>query len=142
MKKFVEKYPTEVYGYEWTFNNSKVIDTLKKDSIAVPDALKLFEFSAKDTTKFKKQYISSASYLAIYYANDAKDKEKAIEYLKKWQEADAVNADNIQKNIDILQKTNSRPIKGGPAPKQAGSKPAPSKPSPSVKPKTQAVKKN
>jgi len=134
--KFVEKYPTEVYGYEWTFNNSKVIDTLKKDSIAVPDALKLFEFSAKDTTKFKKQYISSASYLAIYYANDAKDKEKAIEYLRKWQEADAVNADNIQKNIEILQKANSRPIKGGgPGPKQAGSKPTPSKPSPSVTPK-------
>jgi Flp pilus assembly protein TadD len=135
---FIQKYPDEVYGYEWVFNNSKVIDTLKKDSIAVPDALKLFDFSAKDTTKFKRQYISAASYLAIYYANDAKDKDKAIEYLKKWQEADTANAEAIQKNIDILQKGG----KSSPGPRsnsgqRAGSKPSPnSKPSSTVKQST------
>jgi Flp pilus assembly protein TadD len=75
--KMIEKYPDQVYGYEWALNNARLIDTVKKDSIAVPDALKLFDFSSKDTAKFKKQYISSASYLAIYYANDAKDKEMA-----------------------------------------------------------------
>ncbi|HEX5652364.1 MAG TPA: tetratricopeptide repeat protein [Chitinophagaceae bacterium] len=128
---FIQKYPDEVYGYEWVFNNSKVIDTLKKDSIAVPDALKLFDFSAKDTTKFKRQYISAASYLAIYYANDAKDKDKAIEYLKKWQEADTANAEAIQKNIDILQKSGkSSPGPRGNSTPRAGSK----KPSPNSKP--------
>jgi tetratricopeptide (TPR) repeat protein len=100
----VEKYPAEVYGYEWVFNNSKIIDSTKQDSLAVPDALKLEEFSVKDTTKFKKQYISATSYLALYYANTAGDKEKAIEYLKKWQNVDPINRENIQKNIDILSK--------------------------------------
>ena len=100
----VEKYPAEVYGYEWVLNNSKIIDSTKQDSIAVPDALKLEEFSVKDTAKFKKQYISATSFLALYYANIAGDKDKAIEYLKKWQNVDPANRENIQKNIDILSK--------------------------------------
>lgn len=104
--KFQEKYPAEVYGYEWALNASKIIDTVKVDSIAVPDALKLLEFAEKDTAKYKKQYISGSSFLAIYYANKAGDKDKAIEYLKKWQLVDPVNRESIQKNIDILSKTN------------------------------------
>ena len=37
------------------------MDSLKQDSIAVPDALKLLEFSEKDTAKFKKQYLAAAA---------------------------------------------------------------------------------
>jgi hypothetical protein len=124
----VEKYPTEIYGYDWAFNNARLIDTVKKDSIAVPDAIKLFDFSAKDTSKFKKQYITSASYLAGYYANDANDKAKAIDYLKKWQAVDTANALNIQKNIEILQRPpagNRTNPRGNSAPKPAGNKPSP-----------------
>ncbi|HEV7780403.1 MAG TPA: tetratricopeptide repeat protein [Chitinophagaceae bacterium] len=105
----IDKFPDQVYGYEWAFNNSRLSDTTKKDSIAVPDAIKLFDFANKDTAKFKKQYISAASFLAIYYANDAKDKEKAIDYLKKWQLVDVANAENIQRNIDILMKAPAKP---------------------------------
>ena len=107
--RFTEKYPEEVFGWEWKFNNAKIIDSVKQDSIALPDALKLLEFSEKDTTKFKKQYISAASFLALYYANKANDKVKAIEYLKKWQNMDPVNKEAIQKNIDILLKAMIRP---------------------------------
>lgn len=110
--KMIEKYPDEVYGYEWALNNSKIIDSTKQDSIAVPDALKLEGFSVKDTAKFKKQYISATSYLALYYANIAGDKDKAIEYLKKWQLVDPVNRESIQKNIDILSK--AQPKSGTP----------------------------
>lgn len=102
--RFAEKYPDEVFGWEWKLNNSKIIDSTKQDSIAVPDALKLLSFSEKDTVKFKKQYISAASFLALYYANKAGDKIKAIEYLKKWQNMDPANKEAIQKNIDILSK--------------------------------------
>lgn len=102
--RFSEKYPDEVYGWEWKLNNAKIIDSTKQDSIAVPDALKLLEFSQKDSVKYQKQYISAVSFLAIYYANKAGDKEKAIEYLKKWQNIDPANKDAIQKNIDILSK--------------------------------------
>jgi TolA-binding protein len=106
--KFADKYPDEVYGWEWKLNNSKIIDSTKQDSIAVPDALKLLEFSQRDSTKFQKQYISATSFLALYYANKAGDKEKAIEYLKRWQAMDPVNKDAIQKNIDILSKAMMR----------------------------------
>ncbi len=106
--RFAEKYPEEVFGWEWKLNNAKIIDSTKQDSIALPDALKLLEFSEKDTAKFKKQYISAASFLALYYANKAGDKVKAIEYLKKWQTMDPVNKDAIQKNIDILSKASMR----------------------------------
>lgn len=105
---FAEKYPDEVYGWEWKLNNAKIIDSTKQDSIAVPDALKLIEFAQRDTVKFQKQYISAASFLALYYANKVGDKEKAIEYLKKWQNMDPVNRDAIQKNIDILSKASMR----------------------------------
>ena len=106
--RFTEKYPDEVFGWEWKFNNAKIIDSVKQDSIALPDALKLLEFSEKDTAKYKKQYISAASFLALYYANKANDKVKAIEYLKKWQNMDPVNKEAIQKNIDILLKAGIR----------------------------------
>jgi Tfp pilus assembly protein PilF len=127
--KMIEKYPAEIYGYEWAFNNSRLLDTLKKDSIAVPDALVLYEKSALDTAKFKKQYISATSFLAGYYANDANDKDKAIEFLKKWQAVDTANALNIQKNIEILQRApGTKPTtnpRGNASPKQNGQKPGP-----------------
>ena len=142
--KMQELYPDQVYGFEWAFNVARITDTLRKDSIAVPDAMKLFDFSNKDTAKFKKQYISSASFLAIYYANDAKDKEKAIDFLKKWQLVDVANAENIQKNIDLLMKAPAtRP--GTPPAKGTGKaqSPAPSaKKTITTKTKTTAATKN
>jgi hypothetical protein len=43
--------------------------------------------------------------MATYYANVAKDKDKAIEYLKRLlQVSDPANKEAIQKNIDILSR--------------------------------------
>lgn len=108
-KEMEKRFPDQVYGYEWVFNNSRIIDTVKKDSIAVPDAMQLLDFSNKDTSKFRKQIISAASFLSIYYANDTKQYDSAIVYLKKWQSLDTANSENIQKNIDILTKASSNP---------------------------------
>ncbi|MBS1919189.1 MAG: tetratricopeptide repeat protein [Bacteroidetes bacterium] len=90
--KIQNKFPDEIYGYEMAWNNSRIIDSTKKDSIAVPDALKLFDFSQKDTVKYKKQYLNSAGFLATYYANDAKDATKALEYINKMLTVDPTNA--------------------------------------------------
>lgn len=122
-----DKWPNQVYGYDWVYNNSRLLDTVKKDSIAVPDALKLYDFAVTDTSKYKKQIISAASFLAIYYANDAKDKTKAIEYLKKWQAADVANYDNIQKNIEILEASPTRKPASTTTPAK-GTKPTSTKP--------------
>lgn len=43
-----DKYPDQVYGYDWAFRISAITDTVKIDSIAVPDAMKLYEFAQKD----------------------------------------------------------------------------------------------
>jgi hypothetical protein len=128
-----EKYADQVYGYEWAYNNSVAVDTVKKDSIAVPDALKLYEFAQKDTAKYRKQYINSIRYLAAYYINDAKDKEKSLEYFNKWLEADAANATTIQSYIDQIKKM--------PATKASSTRNGTNKPGPAAKPQTGATGK-
>lgn len=126
----IEKFPDQVYGYEWAYNNSIAImtDTLRsdtarktyKESTGIPDVLKLYEFSNKDTAKFKKQYINSVRYLAAYYINEAKDKDRSLEFFRKWLEADPANASTIQEYINQIEKMPSRP----PAPKNGTPKPA------------------
>jgi tetratricopeptide (TPR) repeat protein len=125
----IKKYPDEVYGYEWAYNNSIALatDTTKKipqDSIGLPDALNLYQFSSKDTTKFKKQYINAVKYLAAYYINEAKDKEKSLEFFGKWQAADPENAESIQQFIDQIKKMPDTPKTNNPKP---GSAPPPLK---------------
>lgn len=126
----IEKFPDQVYGYEWAYNNSIAImtDTLRsdtarktyKESTGIPDVLRLYEFSNKDTAKFKKQYINSVRYLAAYYINEAKDRDRSLEFFKKWLEADPANASTIQEYINQIEKMPSRP----PAPKNGTPKPA------------------
>lgn len=112
----IQKYPQQVYGYEWSFNNAMAIDTVRKDSIAVPDALRLNEFSATDTVKFRKQYISSVRYLAAYYINDARDREQALVYFRKWLVIDPANSATIQGYIDQIEKSATQPAPRSGAP--------------------------
>ncbi|MEO5562148.1 MAG: tetratricopeptide repeat protein [Chitinophagaceae bacterium] len=133
-KTMAEKYPEQQFGWEWKYNNAILIDTVKKDSIAVPDALTWLTFAQKDTVKFGRQISSTSYFLATYYQD--KDKTKAIEYLKIMKAAtkDPATQENIQKNIDLLSKP--------PAPvrQQAPAKPKPGTPPAGTKPKT-TVKK-
>ena len=112
----VREFPDQVYGYEWAFNASVALDTVHKDSIAVPDAIQLMGFAEKDTAKYRKQYISSVRFLAAYYINEAKDKDKSLEYFRKWKEIDVANADKIQEYINQIENMPSTP-RGKPAPK-------------------------
>ncbi len=131
-----DKFADQIYGYEWAFNNSQIIDTVRKDSIAVPDAIKLHDFSFQDTVKYKKQYISASRFLGGYYINDAKDKEKSLIYFQKWHDSDTANAVKIQEYIDQIRKMPAAgtkpattPAKGGTTPaKTTGNKPSALKP--------------
>ena len=111
-KVVVEKFPDQPFGWEWMFNNANVLDTVKKDSIALPAAEKLLAFAQKDTVKYAKQISSSSYFLATYHLEKG-DKAKAIGYLKIMMNASADPAvkQSIQKNIDDLSKPT-------PAPKQ------------------------
>jgi tetratricopeptide (TPR) repeat protein len=102
-QKMIEKYPTEIYGYTWKLNNYKILDSTFEHNQAVPAAQQLLEFAQKDTAKYKKDYLGAAGFLVSYYANQAKDREKAIEYLKKMLEVDPGNED-LKHNLEILQK--------------------------------------
>ncbi|MBL7757969.1 MAG: tetratricopeptide repeat protein [Chitinophagaceae bacterium] len=119
-----EKFPDQIYGWEWKLRNSLVIDTVKRDSIAVPDALSLLEFVKGDTVKYGPQ-ISLATYpLAMYY-NDKGETDKAVEYLKLMKSAttDPARRESIEKNIQALsaQMQKQKPSAGGAAPKTSGS---------------------
>lgn len=136
----IEKYPDQVYGYEWAFNNSNAVDTVKKDSIAMPDALKLYDFTQKDTAKFKKQYLTSVRFLSTYYINQAKDKEKSLEFFKKWLEVDPANATAIQEYIKQIEKMQIKPASTPPKSNPVPAKPVKTKNKSAVIKKT-AVKK-
>jgi hypothetical protein len=112
--KMEEKFPQEVFGFEWAYNNSiayisdtTIVDTARKAyqaTTGAPDALKLYEFAQKDTVKHKKHYINAVRFLAAYYINEAKDKQKSLEFFRKWLEADVANAATIQQYIDQIEK--------------------------------------
>lgn len=135
----INQFPDQVYGYEWAFNASVPIDTVKKDSIAVPDAMRLMAFAEKDTAKYKKQYISSVRFLAAYYINEAKDRDKSLEYFRKWLAADVDNREAIQSYIDQIEKAPRTTPKGKPAPKPANTGKSTSKANDSTK--SSSVKK-
>lgn len=119
-----DKFPDQIYGWEWKLRNSLVLDTVKRDSIVVPDALSLLEFVKGDTLKYGPQ-ISLATYpLAMYY-NDKGETDKAVEYLKLMKSAttDPARRESIEKNIQALsaQMQKQKPSAGGSAPKPSGS---------------------
>ncbi|MFC0775322.1 tetratricopeptide repeat protein [Terrimonas alba] len=109
-KVVAEKFPDQPFGWEWMFNNANVLDTVKKDSIALPAAEKLLAFAQKDSVKYAKQISSSSYFLATYHLEKG-DKAKAIDYLKIMMNASADPAvkQSIQKNIDDLSKPTPAP---------------------------------
>jgi len=130
-----DKYADQMFGYDWAFKNSSLVDTVKRDSIALPDAVKLYDFSLTDTTKYKKQYISSVRFLAGYYINTAKNKDSALTYFQKWHDSDTANAVTIQGYIDQIKKmTPTKP------PAKGNTKTGSPKPAAIIKPKTKTTK--
>lgn len=109
------KFNTMNYGYLFTHLNSKIFDSTNAKNIAVPDAEKLIAYSKTDTSKDATKNIFTASwFLANYYNDVAKDKAKAIEYLKVSKDAieDPAAKESIQSSIESLQKSMVKP-KGG-----------------------------
>jgi hypothetical protein len=119
-----QKWPDQMFGYEWRFNAALVLDTVKKDSIMIPAAMSLLEFSLKDTAKYFRQ-ISNSSYRIALYHNEKDDRAKAVEYLRIMKSAtkDTAQQNSIQKNIDQLSKQQSQGTRPG-APRSSTTGPA------------------
>jgi Flp pilus assembly protein TadD len=121
------RFPDEVYGPMMQYNIHRARDTSMEKGAAVPWAERYLVILEKDTTKNKKNIIGVSSYLASYYANVAKDRDKALVYLRKMLALDPSNT-VIQQNISILEKvqapgTTPPSPKPGQAPARSG-KPA------------------
>jgi Tfp pilus assembly protein PilF len=127
-----QKYPDQQFGYEWKYNNAILIDTVKKDSIGVPAAIKWLEFAKKDTAKYYRQISGVAYYLATFYQD--KDKAKAIEYLTIMKAATRDPA--TQESIDLL----SRPQTQQQRPQATTTRPRPQTLPAGTKPKQPANK--
>jgi tetratricopeptide (TPR) repeat protein len=114
---YTQKWPDEQYGWSLCYEANRLRDSAMEKGLAIPCALKYQQILEKDTAKNKKSILSVSNYLVVYYANYAKDKEKAIVHLKKMIALDPANED-YQKNLKILEKAPaSRPAKPTPAPK-------------------------
>lgn len=129
---FTDRYPDEVYGPMMQYNIHRALDSTMEKGMAVPWAEKYLTLLEKDTAKNKKTIIGVASYLASYHANIVKDREKALEYLRKMLVLDPTN-EIIKNNISVLEKA---PATKPPSPSKGGAAPAPAKagsPKPSAK---------
>jgi tetratricopeptide (TPR) repeat protein len=133
---YTQKWPEETFGWQMKFQIGRLRDTTMEKGLAVPFATKYLEVLEKDTAKNKKSILSTAGYLAQYYANIAKDRTRAIDYLSKMLVFDPAN-EGIKKNIEALKNAPApRPNsptapKGNTAP--ASTKPAGSGAKPSAK---------
>jgi Flp pilus assembly protein TadD len=125
---YTQKWADETFGWFLKFNSQKAIDTSMTLGLAVPTGIQYLVVLEKDTAKNKKAIIGVAGYLAQYYANVAKDKEKAIIYLEKLVQLDPTN-DNFKKYLEDMKR---------PAPRTttAPRGNAPPKPAPLIKAKS------
>ena len=107
---YESKYPDEIYGYLWCAKCKQAQDdSLNSQGLAVAAYTKLAQFarSKPDSAKYKNQIISAYYYLASYYNDIKKDKQKAIEYMQKVLEVDPTNASAK----DIIDKLSKPPAK-------------------------------
>jgi len=112
---YESRYPTEIFGYLWCARSRQAEDdSLMSQGLAVGPYEKLAQFarSSPDSVKYKNSIVGAYFYLASYYNDVKKDKQKAIYYMKQVLEVDPTNepARNV---IDMLNK----PSKAGTKPK-------------------------
>ncbi|HJS55831.1 MAG TPA: tetratricopeptide repeat protein [Chitinophagaceae bacterium] len=102
---YVDKYPTQVFGYYWRGRSSAAIDSTMEQGLAIPHYLKVVGIGELDTTgNSKRQLIESYGYLAGYEANQNKNYVKAIEYFEKLLQLDPYN-EQAKKYVQILKET-------------------------------------
>ncbi len=112
------KYPNEIYGYLWCARSKQAQDdSTNSQGLAVEAYEKLAQFgrSSPDSAKYKTQIVGAYFYLASYYNDIKKDKQKAISYMQKVLEVDPTNtsAPNIINALSKPPKQSAQKPKGG-----------------------------
>jgi tetratricopeptide (TPR) repeat protein len=116
---YEQKYPNEIYGYLWCAKSRFAQDdSIGSAGLAVDPYEKLAQVAkGLDSVKYKGQILESYFYLAGYYNNIKKDKQKAIDYLQKILDIDPGNKIATQ-YLEILK----RPVKQPAARPKTGAK--------------------
>jgi tetratricopeptide (TPR) repeat protein len=116
---YESKYPNEIFGYLWCARSKQAQDdSLNSQGLAVDAYEKLAQFgrSSPDSAKFKTQIVGAYFYLASYYNDIKKDKQKAIGYMRKVLEVDPTNtvAGGIIDALTKPPKQGAQKTKSGP----------------------------
>jgi tetratricopeptide (TPR) repeat protein len=116
---YEQKFPNEIYGYLWCAKSKFAQDdSIGSQGLAVDAYEKLAQVAkGLDSIKYKGQILEAYFYLAGYYNNVKKDKQKAIDYLQKILDLDPTNP-TANQYIQILKKPARQPA----AKPKAGSK--------------------
>lgn len=102
---YVDKYPTQVFGYYWRGRSSAAIDSTMEQGLAIPYYAKVVELGEMDSTgNSKRQLIEAYGYLAGFETNHNKNYGKAIEYFEKLLQLDPDN-EQAKKYVQILKET-------------------------------------
>lgn len=99
----IEKFPTEIYGYQFKLYNAQKLDTAKTEGLYVDAATKFLDFTGKDPAKYESFIHSTSYYLAVHYYNLG-DYANAIKYFTVAMDStkDQGTKDGLKANIDKL----------------------------------------
>ncbi len=84
-QKYVDKYPTDIFGYYMLGNINAAIDSTSEKGLAAPFYTKVIEIALSDTTKpaAKARLITAYKYFIGYEYNVNKNQAAALEYVEK-----------------------------------------------------------
>jgi hypothetical protein len=108
---FVAKYPDQPTAYFWQARTQQLVDSEATTGLAVPTFIKWLTMVGADYPK-KNDLKGAYEYLLFYYYNQ-KDADNEKTYKDKIIAIDP--ADNVLKQIEDAEKSNSAPKKSAPA---------------------------
>ncbi|MBI1341523.1 MAG: tetratricopeptide repeat protein [Terrimonas sp.] len=102
---YSQKWPDQVYGWQWLFNTQRAIDTTGEMGLYAPTGDKLLEVLYQDSVKNKPSILQTLAVMATYHVNTEKGKDlpKAVEYLERYLSLDPEN-EAIKSNIETIKK--------------------------------------
>ncbi len=107
---YAEKYPDQVFGPLWRGRCNARIDTAMEQGLAVPFYQKVVDFTSVDSIKYKAQFLEATRYLAGYYNNIMKDRDKTLEYVNRYLGVDSTDSlfQGIKKALEQKPKQNKQ----------------------------------
>lgn len=98
------KFPDDPYAFNMVGKASWAIDTTMTLGLANPAFEKTIQLGLADSVKYRPQLMTAYKYFVAYFANVAKDKNKAVEYVEKAVALDPNDAEANEYKNALLKK--------------------------------------